>query len=68
MVIGGGSIYDQLLPYCTAAYITKVHTTLPCDTFLRDLDRDPDWELQQILTEGTENGISYQICRYHRIK
>jgi dihydrofolate reductase len=68
MVIGGGSIYDQLLPYCTGAYITKVHTTIPCDTFLPNLDQDPAWELQQILMEGTEDGVDYQICRYERIK
>ena len=67
MVIGGGSIYDQLLPYCTVAYITKVHTTIPCDTFLPNLDQDPAWELQQILGEGTEDGVDYQICRYQRV-
>ena len=26
-VIGGGSIYQQMLPYCETAYITKVHLT-----------------------------------------
>ena len=26
MVIGGGSVYKQMLPYCDIAYITKVHT------------------------------------------
>ena len=25
MVIGGGSIYRQMLPFCDTAYITKVH-------------------------------------------
>ena len=27
MVIGGGSVYRQMLPYCDTAYITKVHAT-----------------------------------------
>ena len=31
-VIGGGSIYRQMLPLCDTAYVTKVHTTIPCDT------------------------------------
>ncbi|MBQ2792280.1 MAG: dihydrofolate reductase, partial [Oscillospiraceae bacterium] len=37
-VIGGGSIYRQLLPYCDAAYITKVHVTPESDTFFPNLD------------------------------
>lgn len=33
MVIGGGSIYRQMLPMCDTAYVTKVHTTVESDTF-----------------------------------
>ena len=33
MVIGGGSVYKQMLPYCDTAYITKVHVTSESDTF-----------------------------------
>ena len=65
-VIGGGSVYRQLLPYCDAAYITKVHTTIPCDTFFPNLDQDPAWELEQVLQSGEENGISYEMLRYRR--
>ena len=63
-VIGGGSIYRQLLPYCNSAYITKLHTTVDCDTFLPDLDRDPRWSLDQVLLTGEENGVSYEMCHY----
>ena len=66
-VIGGGSIYRQLLPYCSVAYITKVHTEIDCDTFLPNLDTDPQWQLACILETGEENGISYEICRYERV-
>ena len=38
-VIGGGSIYKQMLPYCDAAYITKVHCNPGSDTFFPNLDR-----------------------------
>ena len=63
-VIGGGSIYRQLLPYCDTAYITRLHTTVPCDTFLPNLDRDPRWSLTEILLSGEEDGIPYEMCRY----
>ena len=65
-VIGGGSIYQQMLPYCDAAYVTKVHCIIESDTFFPNLDEDPSWELAEILQTGEENGISYEMCRYVR--
>lgn len=67
MVIGGGSIYKQMLPFCDTAYITKVHTAPESDTFFPNLDQDPQWKLAEILQEGEENGIAYQMCLYKRI-
>ena len=66
MVIGGGSIYRQMLPLCHTAYVTKVHCTPPSDTYFPDLDADPEWELEQILQSGEESGITYEMCRYVR--
>ena len=66
MVIGGGSIYRQMLPYCDTAYITKVHCTPESDTFFHNLDEDPAWELIQTLQSGEENGIAYEMCLYKR--
>ena len=65
-VIGGGSVYRQMLPYCDRAYITKVHTTVACDTWLPDLDQDPQWELEQSLQSGEEEGIPYEMLLYRR--
>ena len=66
MVIGGGSIYTQMLPYCDTAYITKVHTTPESDTFFPNLDADPQWVLSEVLQSGEENGISYEMCLYKK--
>lgn len=66
MVIGGGSIYRQMLPYCDTAYITKVHVTPQSDTFFPNLDEDGEWELKEILQSGEENGIGYEMCLYKR--
>lgn len=65
-VIGGGSVYRALLPYCTRAYITKVHACPASDTFLPDLDEDREWQLQEVLQSGEENGIRYEMCLYTR--
>lgn len=65
-VIGGGSVYRQMLPFCDAAYITKVHCTIESDTYFPNLDEDPAWKLQEILQSGEENGITYEMCLYVR--
>ena len=65
-VIGGGSIYKQMLPLCDTAYVTKVHARPDSDTFFPNLDEDPDWTLSQILQQGEEDGIRYEMCLYRR--
>ncbi len=67
MVIGGGSIYRQLLPLCDTAYVTKVHCTPSSDTFFPNLDEAADWQLSERLQAGEEQGIAYEICLYRRI-
>ena len=66
MVIGGGTVYKQMLSYCDTAYVTKVHMTPESDTFFPNLDKDPQWELKQVLQSGEEDGISYEMCLYCR--
>ena len=66
MVIGGGSIYRQMLPLCDTAYITKVHVTPESDTYFPDLDTDTDWYLAETLQSGEENGIAYEMLLYKR--
>ncbi len=66
MVIGGGSIYRQMLPYCDTAYVTKVHCTPQSDTFFPNLDTDAQWVLEQVLQSGEEDGIGYEMCLYRR--
>ena len=67
-VIGGGSIYCQMLCYCDAAYVTKVHCTPDSDTWFPDLDMDENWLSPEIIDSGEENGVAYDICLYRRKK
>ena len=66
MVIGGGSIYRQMLKFCDTAIITKVHVTPASDTYFPNLDEHPEWELSEVLQSGVEDGIAYQMCVYKR--
>lgn len=65
-VIGGGSVYREMLPYCDRAYITKVHISPESDTFFPNLDEDPQWYLAETLQSGEENGIAYEMQLYQR--
>ena len=65
-VIGGGSVYKQMLPYCDTAYITKVHTVTDCDTYFPNLDEMEDWYLAETLLAGEEDGIAYEMLLYRR--
>ena len=66
MVIGGGSIYKQMMPFCDTAYITKVHVTPESDTYFPNLDANDDWYLAETLQSGEENGIAYEMLLYKR--
>ena len=66
MVIGGGSIYRQMLSYCDTAYITKVHVTPESDTYFPNLDEMEDWYIAETMLSGEENGIGYEMLLYRR--
>ena len=50
-VIGGGSIYRMLLPYCDTAYVTRLDYVYEADTCIPDLDKEPGW---QLISRGEE--------------
>lgn len=63
-VIGGGRIYNLLLPYCTEALITKIQHVFPADTYLENLDVNSQWELIASEGESTEKDIAFQYLIY----
>ena len=65
-VIGGGTVYRQMLDHCDRAYVTRVHVTPESDTFFPNLDEDEIWELSEVLQSGEENGIAFEMCLYKR--
>jgi len=50
-VVGGASIYHQLLPYCKKAYVTKVFADGGAEVFFDNLDEMDGWTLA---TKGEE--------------
>lgn len=66
-VIGGGSVYRSLLPYCDRAYVTRLDGAWEADTWFPDLDRDPEWRQTQTSAPMEENGVAYVFTVYERV-
>ena len=52
-VIGGDSVYRQLLPYCDIAHVTKIDYAYEADSYFPNLDEDPQWEVTASSEEQT---------------
>lgn len=65
-VIGGESIYRQLLDYCDTAYITRIDHAFQADTYFPDLDKDKNWELVDVSEENTCFDLEFFFTRYER--
>ena len=67
-VIGGESIYRQMLPYCKVAHVTKINHAYEADTFFPNLDEMEDWKVTGISDEQTYFDLEYEFVRYERVK
>lgn len=63
-VIGGQSIYEQLLPYTKYAYVTKIDGIYNADRYFPNLDSLQNWELAQKGDVLSENGVTFQFTKY----
>ncbi len=65
-VIGGASIYKQMLPYCSVAHITKIDYAYQADAYFPNLDEMKEWELKEETEEQTYYDLTYTFCRYEK--
>ena len=63
-VIGGASIYRQLLPYCDEVLLTKVLEDGEAEVFFENLDALPEFILAEAQPEEEDNGHRIRFCRY----
>ena len=67
-VIGGSSVYEQLLPLCDTAHVTKIDYAFEADAYFPDLDADPGWEITADSDEQYYFDLTYHFLKYERKK
>lgn len=65
-VIGGASIYEQFLPLCNVAHVTKMDYAYEADTYFKNLDKDNQWILAAESEEKTYFDLEYKFEMYLR--
>lgn len=66
-VIGGETVYRQMLDFCDTCYITKVSKKAEADRFMVNLDKSDEWQLAEESEPIEDNGHIIKFCRYERV-
>ena len=66
VVMGGGRVYRELLPYCDTCYITRIYDSFDADTWFVNLNEMPEFEVVWQSELQEENGIQYRFLEYRR--
>ena len=66
LVIGGASVYRQMMPYVDTIHLTQINLCPQSDRFFPDLDREEGWICTEEGPLLEEEGIPYRFCVYER--
>ncbi len=67
-VIGGESVYRQLLDECDVAHITKINYSFDADAYFPNLDERPEWRITADSEEQTYFDLEYYFYRYEKVE
>lgn len=65
-VIGGSSVYEQMLLYCDTAYVTYIDYSYEADRYFPNLDDSEEWVLTEESEEKTYFDVEYYFRKYER--
>lgn len=66
-VIGGASIYRQMLHFCDTAYITKIDIfSTEADAFFPNIDKFENWKMEESSSIKEYKGLKYQFTIYKK--
>ena len=67
LVIGGASVYRQMMPWIDRVHVTKIASAPASDSFFLNLDESDEWACEESGPWLEENGVSYCFCTYRRL-
>ncbi len=65
-VVGGASVYAQLLPWCDTVYVTEIDHAYEADCFFPNLAADPAWYVAEESEVQESEGLRYRYRTYRR--
>ena len=66
MIIGGASVYNEMMDMCDKLYVTKVDHEFFGDTFIRNIDANPNFKVVWSSDEYEEKGLKFRFVEYRR--
>ncbi len=63
-IIGGASIYNQMIPYVDKILLTKVYEDGGAEVFFHNLDEDPNFECVEMGEPLIDNGYEIRFTTY----
>lgn len=63
-VIGGESVYKQLLPYCSEVYVTRFEKVFEADRHFPNLDNMQNWKLVSESERHFYKEMGFQFLKY----
>lgn len=68
MVLGGQSVFRDMMPYIDRVFVTKINCRPRSDSFFEDLDVSSDWRITDQSEALREGDIEYSFICYERIE
>ena len=66
-IIGGETIYRQMLPYADVCHMTKIDRAYEADAYFPNLDEDSEWEVTAESDEQVYFDTTYAFVKYERV-
>ncbi|WP_035918498.1 dihydrofolate reductase [Legionella fairfieldensis] len=69
MIIGGASVYKELLPFATKIYLTRIHHRFNADVFFPDIDNSV-WRCvgKKFYPHDEKNNYDMTFCCYEKLE
>ena len=66
IIIGGGEIYKEFLPYCNKIYMTKYNKSFENDTYFEIPNDIDEWEVTYKSEDEEYDGATFNFLTYER--